>query len=132
MEPASASIESDRLHPVVANVDQAGTLRSQALKHTRRDQFAIRRRPPPGVIVAREILCRFASFNRETIGSKLSYVVAQDRFAESARSAVDAQINRIAGDPELRADFRIRDALDRLQLRKMIPAADRAEGVFVS
>ena len=59
-------------------------------------------------------------------------MVAQDRFAESARSAVDAQINRIAGDPELRADFSIRDAVDRLQLRKMIPAADRAEGVLVS
>ncbi len=84
------------------------------------------------MIVARQILRRFASFNRETIGSKLSYMLAQDRFTESARSAVDAQIDRIAGDPESLAAFRIRDALDRLQLRKMIPAADRAEGVLVS
>src|SRR5580698_3315985 len=43
-----------------------------------------------------------------------------------------AQINRIADDPELRADFGIRDALDRQQLRNMIPAADHAEAVFVS
>jgi hypothetical protein len=116
----------------VANVNEACTPGQEALKHARRDQFAIRRRPPPAVIVARKILRSFASFNRETIRSKLIYMVAQDRFTESTRSAVDAQINRIAGNPKSLTAFRIRDALDRLQLRKMIPAADRAEGVIVS
>src|SRR5438552_18819970 len=114
MEPAAAGVETDRLHPVVANVDEASAPRSQPLHHTDRDQFAMHRRPTLGVIVAREILRRFASFDRETVGCELSYMVAQDRVTEPARSAVDAKIYRIARNPELLAAFRTRDALDRL------------------
>ena len=132
MEPAAPGVEIHLLYPVVANVNQACTFGPQALKHTRRDQFAICRRPPPAVIVAGKVLRRFTAFNRETIRSKTIYMVAQDRFAESPRSAVDAQINRIARNPERFAAFSIRDALNRLQLRKVIPASDRAERVIVS
>jgi hypothetical protein len=61
MKPAGAVGKVDLLHPVVANVDEASALRSQALKDPDSDQFAIRRRPIPGVIVARQIVSGVAA-----------------------------------------------------------------------
>jgi hypothetical protein len=83
MKPAGAVGKVDLLHPVVANVDEASALRSQALKDPDSDQFAIRRRPIPGMIVARQIVSGFVSRSGETTASKLCDMLAQDRFTES-------------------------------------------------
>jgi len=132
MKPAGAAGKFNLLHPVVANVDEASALRSQALKDPDSDQFAICRRPITGVIVARQIVSCFVRRSGKTTGSKLCEMLAQDRLTESTRSAVNAQINRVAADSESRAAFRTRDAFHRLQLRKVISAADRAEGALIS
>src|SRR5260221_152699 len=82
--------------------------------------------------MARQIPKCFPASNRQATEAERLQVLAQDRFAEPARSAVNAQIDCIGSNSKLLACFWTRDALNRLQLSKVISAANRAKTVLVS
>jgi len=95
MKPAVPTFEVTLLHPVVAQIDHAGTVGSQTLQHSVGDQFAIRGGPMLCMIMTREVPHGRVAARGKAAEPELFDLLPENRFTQTARPAVDTQVHAI-------------------------------------
>ena len=91
-----------------------------------RDQRAIRVSPAHGQVVTAEIFRRGERICSTPLPMFI-HVIAQHRFAQSARTAVNEHDQLLLPEPKLLELVGVENFLDRLQFGEVIAAADGAE-----
>src|SRR5437773_2565871 len=112
---------------VVAAVPNALRFRSERGHETARDHSPVRSRPAHRHVVSAEVFRGDARCGIHTAHAMLTYVSAQDRFAQTTRAAVDEHHQLPLAESKSFESPGVQNFLNRLQLGEVIAVANSTE-----
>src|ERR1019366_2737011 len=114
---------------VVATVPEQVSLGTELLHEARSEKPSVHLGPAHGQVMALQVSRGGEGLRVRPSGLMLIHIIAQDGFTQTARAAVDQHNQLLLAQAEALECPRIKHLIDHLQLRKVVTATKRSQGL---